>query len=200
MSARSQSTVDQVSGATATATLSDTINVVGPVNSTIFGAVHITINGTIIPGFYPPQPLESTAWLSIGVGISSSFSSSHTNILLQDRGECPAFGISHCETGGGNYSLCYTIPFEISPLDKIATIIISATTSVAWGGESLFGDTAYLNLILPEGLAFTSQTGFFLTNQNTNPIATPEPTSLLLFASGLVAFAATHRRRSAPAV
>ncbi|MDA0204147.1 MAG: PEP-CTERM sorting domain-containing protein [Acidobacteria bacterium] len=72
---------------------------------------------------------------------------------------------------------------------------ISASLFATTGGDSFFDltNTAALDLILPEGVTFRSDSGVFLTERVSN---VPEPSAWLLLAGGLSLVRATRRRRS----
>jgi len=56
-----------------------------------------------------------------------------------------------------------------------------------------FGSTGTFEMILPEGAAFTSASGVLLTNTGGDPI--PEPTTMLLFGTGLAGLVGARIRR-----
>ncbi|MGE0386695.1 MAG: hypothetical protein AB7Q97_18365 [Gammaproteobacteria bacterium] len=72
--------------------------------------------------------------------------------------------------------------------------LIVSPPSAGGSVEALFGDTAQLSIVLPEGVTFTSQSGAFLADA---PAPVPVPPALALLAAPLAALRGTRARHAA---
>lgn len=100
-------------------------------------------------------------------------------------------------TNGANGAETLTFNGDYSFTGASAIIPISLDTSMwcYYGITCDFGNTQTVALTLPSNVSFTSASGVFLSAAN--PAATvPEPVSITLLASGLIAFGATRRKIS----
>ena len=104
----------------------------------------------------------------------------------------PIYDVTVCGTGAGAYSYDFSLPFEISNLDRDINVQASASVGTVGSGVADFGRTASLGLTLPAGLSYTSDSGVFLSER---PSTVPEPATLGLLAAAIGLLGAATRGR-----
>ncbi len=85
--------------------------------------------------------------------------------------------------------------YDVYGADPTLSLDMKLSADSAFGGIVDYGNTAKLNIIVPNGVTYTSDSGVFLTaNSSPTPSSVPEPASWLLAAGGFFILGCAGRR------
>ena len=178
-------TADPAGAASSTATFTDVVTITGPLAGPLFATVSLHIKGQIVPDLLGPTPAHTVGAAVLDV-IVDGLGGQTGGIVFQPS--CFGVGVPCIE--GTEVDFIFPRTVTITPEHRILTIVATLQANANVGGQAKFGDTAFLSIDLPAGLAFTSESGVLLT-------AVPEPETWALMIAGLLALGYHAQRRRA---
>lgn len=162
-------------------------------------SITMTIDGTVTgPVQNIPNPVANS-YLSGFSSLETSAASTYirwdgAGFSSDNTGSEGRYSVDVLASGTNNYSVMLTSTFAVSEL--FPDINISAYLRATGGSQTTgtllsdFGSTAQLDIVLPAGYSFTSESGVFLS-------AIPVPPALWLFGSGLLGLIGVARKKAA---
>jgi hypothetical protein len=200
----------------AEASFGDTIHIVGAVGAMTEGHFTIHVDGSLTSS--PFEALPGAPFGQFAATASASFSFSANNPILGAlpgglvQGNANTSGVANsnpalcanatatnlCEIGG-NVSFDFILPFDFSDTARTVNFTGALQAIAQAGGAADFSHTASVDIVLPAGLSFTSDSGVFLTQAEVTPppVGVVEPASLSLLISGVLPLTLARRRKKA---
>jgi hypothetical protein len=161
----------------------------------------------ILPAGYSGSTVPVTISLTVpnySVSGNANIFDSLTFGFFPSQSGCVAAGDQHCNAAGLTQGLNLSITANVS-VNSLANIFVQANINPNGGdingNGSAIADPPFLDLILPQGVTFTSQSGVFLTQ----PLAVPSPVvgagvpGLMMAGAGLLRWWRRKRKAEAPA-
>ena len=177
----------------ANVSIHETVHISGNISSPVTGFLIADLDGNLFANaLYENTFLDASAVAFFQMSVNND-PGEFDNYVFQTTG-CPSTlpisGQFCINTNLINTEI--SIPFEISDAQRDFSFNIFLGSSSFGGGTVNLSNTAALGLILPNGLTFTSDSGVFLSQLAVGQV--PEPSSMLLFGSGLIGLAVFLRR------
>lgn len=147
-----------------------------------------------LTGSFVPKPVSNgRANATVGVGVTSAgTTTSFSQIYAANEQSRPGFPFSPPDTAvvTQTVSILQTLVFTLPPNGGSANFSVSIRLSSIAGYDALFGSTLQLGLEVPEGVTFTSSSGFL----SQAPAVVPAPPALWLGATAVGALLLRLRR------